>query len=54
VKFLIRRLRMSDAQELAKFGLSCDSGAEILEHCRALAQRVAPGLFQDDEKKSQN
>jgi phosphotransferase system enzyme I (PtsI) len=45
VKLLIRRLKMSDAKELAEFALQCDSGKEILERSRALAQSVAPGLF---------
>lgn len=45
VKLLIRRLKMSDAKELAEFALNCESGKEILERSRALAQSVAPGLF---------
>ncbi len=45
VKLLIRRLKMSDAKELAEFALNCDSGREILERSQALAQSVAPGLF---------
>lgn len=45
VKLLIRRLKMSDAKELAEFALQCDSGKEILERSQALAQSVAPGAF---------
>ena len=30
VKFLIRRLKMEDARELADFALNCESGQEIL------------------------
>jgi phosphotransferase system enzyme I (PtsI) len=45
VKLLIRRLKMSDAKELAEFALNCDSGREILERSQALAQSVAPGMF---------
>jgi len=45
VKLLIRRLKMSDAKALAEFALNCDSGREILERSQAMAQSVAPGLF---------
>jgi phosphoenolpyruvate-protein phosphotransferase (PTS system enzyme I) len=47
VKFLIRRLRMTEARELAEFGLTCESGAEITERCKALAEQVAPSLFEE-------
>jgi phosphoenolpyruvate-protein phosphotransferase (PTS system enzyme I) len=46
VKFLIRRIKMDDARELAEFALKCDSGKEILERSMALAKRVAPALFE--------
>jgi phosphotransferase system enzyme I (PtsI) len=45
VKFLIRRLKLSEAQELAQFALECDSASAILKQCEELAQRVAPTLF---------
>lgn len=45
VKFLIRRLKLSEARELAEFALNCESSAEILARSRALAQQVAPNLF---------
>jgi len=47
VKFLIRRLKMSDAKELAEFALNCESGAEILARSQALAKRIAPALFEN-------
>jgi phosphoenolpyruvate-protein phosphotransferase (PTS system enzyme I) len=47
VKFLIRRLKMEDAVELANFALNCESGREILECSQALARRTAPSLFED-------
>jgi phosphotransferase system enzyme I (PtsI) len=47
IKFLIRRLKMSEGIELADFALQCESGAEILERCKNLAKRVAPGLFEN-------
>jgi phosphotransferase system enzyme I (PtsI) len=47
VKFLIRRLNMSEAKELAEFALQCESGTEIINRCEALARKVAPGLFEN-------
>jgi phosphotransferase system enzyme I (PtsI) len=47
VKFLIRRLKMDDAKELADFALNCESGCEILKRSQALAKRIAPSLFED-------
>jgi phosphotransferase system enzyme I (PtsI) len=47
VKFLIRRLKISEARELGAFALQCESGAQILERCETLAQSVAPSLFGD-------
>jgi len=45
VKFLIRRLKMSEAQALASFALQSESSADILARARELATSVAPGLF---------
>ena len=47
VKFLIRRLKMTEAQALAEFALKCESSAEILARCRALAAEIAPSLFEN-------
>ncbi|HVY68826.1 MAG TPA: putative PEP-binding protein, partial [Verrucomicrobiae bacterium] len=46
VKFLLRRLRLSEARELAEFALSCESAPEILARSKALAEAVAPSLFE--------
>jgi phosphotransferase system enzyme I (PtsI) len=46
LKYLIRRLKRSDTQELAAFALECESATEILTRSTALAQRVAPSLFE--------
>jgi len=46
VKFLIRRLKFAEAQELAAFALQCESAAEILARCQDLARQVAPCLFE--------
>ena len=46
IKYLIRRLKMSEARELAQFALGCESGAEILARAEACARRAAPSLLE--------
>ena len=46
VKYLIRRLKMKEAEALAAFALECESSSEILARCRKLVQGVAPSLFE--------
>ncbi|HET7625301.1 MAG TPA: phosphoenolpyruvate--protein phosphotransferase [Verrucomicrobiae bacterium] len=47
VKFMVRRLKLSEAKELAEFALDCESGSEILARCQELARRAAPSLFEN-------
>jgi|CZKM01.1.fsa_nt_gi phosphotransferase system enzyme I (PtsI) len=47
LKFLIRRLKLSEAQELAAFALDCESASEVLARCQELARQIAPGLFEN-------
>jgi phosphoenolpyruvate-protein phosphotransferase (PTS system enzyme I) len=47
VKFLIRRLKLSEAKELAEFALQCESASDILGRCQELARQIAPSLFDD-------
>ena len=46
VKYLIRRLKMSEAQELAQFALTSESASEILSRAQALVQNIAPALLE--------
>jgi phosphotransferase system enzyme I (PtsI) len=46
IKYLIRRLKLEEARQLAEFALQCESGAEILVRSEALVRRVAPSLFE--------
>ncbi|MEY2409285.1 MAG: phosphoenolpyruvate-protein phosphotransferase system enzyme [Verrucomicrobiota bacterium] len=46
LKYLIRRLKLKEAEVLAAFALECESGAEILARCQKLVRGVAPGLFE--------
>ena len=47
IKFLIRRLKLSEGRELAEFALNCESGPEILARSQELARRIAPSLFEN-------
>jgi phosphotransferase system enzyme I (PtsI) len=47
VKFLVRRLKLSEAAELAEFALNCESSAEILSRCQELSRQIAPSLFEE-------
>ena len=46
IKYLIRRLKLSESKELAAFALNCESPSEIAARCRELATQAAPGLFE--------
>jgi phosphotransferase system enzyme I (PtsI) len=46
VKFMIRKLKLSEAKELADFAMDCECGGEILKRCTKLAESVAPSLFE--------
>lgn len=47
VKFMIRRLKLTEARELADFALQCESASQILGRCQELGRNVAPALFED-------
>jgi phosphotransferase system enzyme I (PtsI) len=46
VKYIVRRLKMSEAQALAEFALQCESPSEIYRRCQELARASAPSLFE--------
>jgi phosphotransferase system enzyme I (PtsI) len=46
LKFLIRKLQMSEARALAEWSLQSDSGKEILKRAEKLAREIAPSLFE--------
>jgi len=46
VKYIIRRLKLSEAQALAEFALQCESPSEIYRRCQELARVTAPSLFE--------
>jgi phosphotransferase system enzyme I (PtsI) len=46
IKYLIRRLKLEEARQLAEFALTCECGAEILARSEALVRKVAPSLFE--------
>ena len=46
VKYIIRRLKLSEAQALAEFALQSESPSEIYARCQDLARASAPSLFE--------
>ncbi len=47
VKFLVRRLKLSEAREIADFALASESSADIMARCQDLSRNVAPELFEN-------
>jgi phosphotransferase system enzyme I (PtsI) len=47
IKFVIRRLKLDGAQELARFALGCESASEIMGRCQEFVHQIAPGLFEE-------
>jgi phosphotransferase system enzyme I (PtsI) len=45
VKYIVRRLKLTEAQELGAFALQCESPTEIYARCQKLARDTAPSLF---------
>jgi phosphotransferase system enzyme I (PtsI) len=46
VKFVIRRMKLTEAKGLAEFALQCESAADILARCQDLTRQIAPSLFE--------
>jgi phosphotransferase system enzyme I (PtsI) len=46
VKYIVRRLKLAEAQALAAFALQCESPSEIYARCQAFARETAPSLFE--------
>jgi len=46
VKYVIRRLKLEEAQQLAAFALASESPSQILARCVELARATAPSLFE--------
>jgi len=47
VKYMIRRLKLSEAGALADFALQSESPGETLARCQTLARATAPSLFEN-------
>ena len=47
VKYIVRRLKLSEAQALAEFALQCESPVEIHARCQQFARQTAPSLFEN-------
>lgn len=46
VKYMIRRIKLSEAEKLAEFALNSESPSEIYARCVDLARQIAPSLFE--------
>jgi phosphotransferase system enzyme I (PtsI) len=46
IKYLIRRIKMSEAKEIAAAALNSESSTEILDRSQRLVRSVAPSLFE--------
>lgn len=46
IKYLIRRIKMSEAREIADAALNSESAAEVLDRSQRLVRSVAPSLFE--------
>jgi phosphoenolpyruvate-protein kinase (PTS system EI component) len=46
IKYLIRRVKMSEAKEIAAAALTSESSTEILDRSQRLVRSVAPSLFE--------
>jgi phosphoenolpyruvate-protein phosphotransferase (PTS system enzyme I) len=47
IKYIIRRLKLTEAQSLAGFALQCESPSEIYARCQKVARETAPSLFEN-------
>ena len=47
IKFLIRRMKMNEARELADCALNSESAQDILKNCGDYARQIAPSLFEN-------
>ena len=47
VKYMIRRVKLDEARELAAFALASESPTEIFARCLDLARASAPSLFEN-------
>ena len=47
VKYIIRRVKLDEARELAAFALTCESPTEIFARCIEFARQTAPSLFEN-------
>lgn len=46
IKYLIRRIKMSEVKDLAQCALKCDTPLEITRNCLGYVQKVAASLFE--------
>ena len=47
VKYIIRRVKLDEARQLAEFSLASESPADIAARCAEFARQTAPSLFEN-------
>jgi phosphotransferase system enzyme I (PtsI) len=47
VKYMIRKIKLTEAQALADYALECESPSEIYARCEELSRQTAPSLFEN-------
>lgn len=47
VKFMIRRVKLSEARQLAEFALQSDNGTDVLKEAEKFARSIAPTLWEN-------
>jgi len=52
VKYIIRRIKLSEARTLAEYALQCESPTSIFARCMELARATAPSLFESKAQTS--
>ncbi len=51
IKYLIRRLKTTETNDLVEFAFQSHSGSEILARCESYVRKVAARLFENDQKE---
>jgi phosphotransferase system enzyme I (PtsI) len=52
VKYMIRRVKLEEARQLAEFALASESPTEIFARCVEFARQTAPSLFESKARGS--
>ncbi len=54
IKYIIRKMRLSEAQALAEYAIESESATDILNKCNEYSHSIAPELFEHIENQNNN